>query len=345
MAAAASLIAELRSHRSDKKQIQVFAERQDMLLVFEQHRTLQRNTLGKRVMSGGVKRTLLLLNSLCTQGQFCHTLRRASNAGGIELPVAHGRRGLPLLIGRAARHVQIAARLEGADPVVHRAPVRDDHSVKAPFFAQDIRQQLLAVGAVLAVDLVVGAHDGGGSPLLDRRFKAAEIDLPQRALVQNAVGIEALVFLAVAGKMLQAGADAAALHAADHGSRELAGQHGILGKVFEIPSAERISLDIRARAEQQPHAVGRSFLSDRPSDLLQQLRVPAAGAQNGCGKAGRGQRVIDVHLPRALRHFPQTMRAVAHAEDRHAGVRHRLGVPVVRAGTKRDLILKAHAFD
>ena len=145
--------------------------------------------------------------------------------------------------------------------------------------------------------------------------------------------------------MLQAGANACALHAADHGGGQLAGQHRIFGEILEIAAAERIAFDVRAGAEQQAHAVGGRFFPESAADLLQQLRIPAAGAQNRRGKAGRRQRIVDIRFVDAIRHFPQAVGAVAHAEDRHSCVRYCLGVPVVGAGAQSDLILKAHAFD
>ena len=48
----------------------------------------------------------------------------------------------------------------------------------------------------------------------------------------------------MACKVLGAGSDSLALYSADKGSRHFSGKIGILGKIFKIPAAERISLDI-----------------------------------------------------------------------------------------------------
>ena len=51
--------------------------------------------------------------------------------------------------------------------------------------AQDAREQVVIPRGPEPVHRSVGAHDRAGTALPDRELKAAEIDLPQRALVQR----------------------------------------------------------------------------------------------------------------------------------------------------------------
>ena len=78
-------------------------------------------------------------------------------------------------IGAAAGHIQIAACAEARNPVIHRPPVRNDHTIKAPFSTQYIRQQFFAVGAVNTVQLGVGAHDRSGTSLSDGNLKSCQV--------------------------------------------------------------------------------------------------------------------------------------------------------------------------
>ena len=59
-----------------------------------------------------------------------------------------------------------------------------------------------AVGAVLAVEPVVGGHDPEGAALLDRELEREQVDLAQRALVDHRVGEHAVVLGLVAGEVL-----------------------------------------------------------------------------------------------------------------------------------------------
>ena len=68
--------------------------------------------------------------------------------------------------------------------------------------------------------------------------------------------------------MLDAGIDALALDAAYIRRRHLSGQIRILGKILEIPSAQRASLDVHARTQKNIHAKRLRFLAQRFSYLF-----------------------------------------------------------------------------
>ena len=222
------------------------------------------------------------------------------------------------------------------------APVGDHQPFKAPFLPEDIGQKLLVVGAVGAVDLVVGAHDRGRLGNLHCQLKGSQVQLPQGAVIENAVGGKTLVFLTVAGKVLQRCAHTVFLQAPNLRGGQQAGQQRILGEVFKIPPAAGITFQIGAGAKDQSYAGGRGFRADGRAHFLQQLQVPGAGGQGRRGETGGRQGVVDAqHIGRALL-LTQTVGAVAHEKAWNVVLGHGLGGPGGFAGTQGDLVLQAH---
>ena len=81
-----------------------------------------------------------------------------------------------LLDGKAVvvhgeHHFHVEARLEAAFGVVDAVDkIRHHKAIKAPLVPEDVGQQLFTCAAVVAVELVVGAHDGLG-PGVDALFE------------------------------------------------------------------------------------------------------------------------------------------------------------------------------
>ena len=97
---------------------------------------------------------------------------------------------------------------------IRGAPVGHDKTTEAPFAAEHIRQQFLAVGRMRAVHQVVAGHQGFGSGLFHGKLKTLQIDFPQGPLGAVGVGVGAVILLIVEGKVLDGGAAAGmALHA------------------------------------------------------------------------------------------------------------------------------------
>ena len=204
----------------------------------------------------------------------------------------HRRQHFLLHVGAAAGHIQVAPRPEALNTVIHGPPVGDHHAVKAPFRPQNVRQQLLVVGAVDAVELRVGAHDGGGPALLHGGLKGGEVQLPQGASVHHAVRVEAGELLGVGGEVLEAGTHPLALHAADKARCQLSRQVGIFAEILKIPPAQRVTLQVGPRPQHQAYPLGAGLLRDGRADLLQQFGIPAAGSGHLRGEAGGGAGLI-----------------------------------------------------
>ena len=91
--------------------------------------------------------------------------------------------------------------------------------------------------------------------------------------------------LVVAGKMLGAGAAALyGLNAPDHSRRHFAGEQRILGEILKIPSAQRISVDVEARSQQDVGALLLHFQAEEMAQGFHGLRVPGAGQRRTTGQ-------------------------------------------------------------
>ena len=204
--AAAALEVGIFRRAADHGDVLLAFERQEAV-VLEQHHAFGGDFVRQFVMRIHIERSVF--------GRFLGFENDAQDAadrfienGFIQFPGAdrfHNRLDAPLL---RAGHFQIEAALERGHPVTHRAPVRDDQALEAPFIFEDIGQQVVMLGSKCAVDLVIRAHHRPGFGLLDGFFKGGQVDFAQGALIHFGADAEALEFLVVGGIMLERGAHA-----------------------------------------------------------------------------------------------------------------------------------------
>jgi len=70
---------------------------------------------------------------------------------------------------------------------VGAGPVGDDEAFVAPVFFQDLVEEVVVFAGVVAVDLVVGAHDGGGLRDGDGDLEGEQVALTHGTLVEQNV--------------------------------------------------------------------------------------------------------------------------------------------------------------
>ena len=90
---------------------------------------------------------------------------------------------------------------------------------------------------MLAIQLVVGTHDGPGLSFFDRGFKRWQIDFAQGSFIHDDIDIEAAGLLVIRGKMLQGGAHPLALHSGNNAGGHLACQIRVFRKILEVAAA------------------------------------------------------------------------------------------------------------
>ena len=214
------------------------SKRKDFSFIFQQDRTLRSCLSCKSVMSFHVKFRAVPFSSLrCLQNgiqKIIHT----------DIQFLSGERAafdcLKDLTGRVKTrigHLEIAAAFDSFYVVIGSAPVRDDHSVISPFPSENINEQVTVFICILPVDLIVAGHKGLRSALFNSDFECSQVNFPQRSLVYDRIHGHTSLFLTVDRKMLDAGAHALALNAADIGRGHLSGKIRIFRKIFKIPTA------------------------------------------------------------------------------------------------------------
>ena len=319
VAGARALVADVPRHMAYHGQARPGLEREHVSVVFQKHRSVAGRAASQLVVRAHVEHVRAGQGAAGAASHRRDAARAFIYVLGGQFAGLGGLQCRPLAEVVSAGHVQVAAGSERRSPVVHGAPVGDHHAVKAPLVAEYVRQQAAAVAAIFAVHLVVRAHDRAGTALADGDLERRQVNLPQCALVYDAVGDEPLALLRICRIVLQAGADARALHPAYERGGKLSGQVRVFAVVFKVTSAQRAALYIDAGAEHHPHAVAQSFLAYRAAYVLQQSVVPRAGQRHRGRKArGRSGRMDAEHVKAAAVLLPaQPVWAVAHEHGRY----------------------------
>ena len=145
---------------------------------------------------------------------------------------------------------------------------------------------------VHAVDPVVGAHDRPrvGGP--DDPLEPAQVDLPQRPLVDVGAHPQAVGLLVVRGEVLQRRADALALQAADQRRTEHAADQRVLRQVLEVAATQRRAL---RTTDHQPRGTA---VLPWPHDHRLPLTLPRSTPPPvGCGASGVGPSAAFLGIP------------------------------------------------
>ena len=318
---------------------------QDMVLVLQQHDSVLSGLAGHGVVGlhvellGGVGRddsgkehAQILVQPLVN-----HVLGQGAGL--------HRSHQLPVTVAAGGRHLQGVSAAGALSAVVAAAPVGDHEAVKAPLVHQNVPQQFLVLVGVLAVDPVVGRHDGHGVSLFYGDLKAGQVDLPVGPLVHHAVRVHPKGLLAVGGKVLGAGCHTLALDATDVGRRHLAGQIGILGEILKVAPAQGGALHVQAGAQQHADALSLGLFAQHLAQLLAQLRVPGVGHGGRRGVAGGGQRGVQPQMVRSTRLFPQPVRAVRQKHPGDVQPLHALGGEITLAAQQAAFLFQGHLLN
>ncbi len=126
--------------------------------------------------------------------------------------------------------VHVEAGERGLDGGVGATPVGEDEALEAPVLLEDLVEGVVVLAGVVAVDVVVGAHDAGGVGVGDGDLEGEQVGLAQGAGIEDGVEGVAAGLLIVEGVVLDVAHDVVGLHAggelADHG----AGEDGVFAR-------------------------------------------------------------------------------------------------------------------
>ncbi len=265
-------------------------------------------------------------------------LRRERDVRGVEGAV--GERGAQCGLGAGTSgHLEVHARRHRRGTVGRRSPVAHDDPVEAPLLAQNLGEQPACVGRVIAVDAVVGGHDHARDAVAQGELEAAQVHLAQGALVDDRVDHETPVLLIVDGEVLEARTDARALNASHGASSQPAAQQRVFAVVLEVAAAQRVPLDVQARAEHDVDAEGARFAADGFADLVHELLVPAAREGRGRRKARGRHAAREPQVVCGLELGAQAVRAISEHDATDAPLGQRAGAPEVGSRQQRELLV------
>ena len=218
---------------------------------------------------------------------------------------------------------------------VRAEPVGHDQPVESPLVAQDATEQVGLLAAVDPVDLVVGGHHGPDVGLLDSGFEGDEVDLPKGALVHLGADGHPLVFLVVAGVVLDATGHPVALDAAHVGDGDASGQARVLRVGLEGATGQWRAGDAHRGAEQDVDTFGLGLGRQHLAHALDELGVPGGADGHAAGErqgAASGQ---------ALAAYPRG--AVGHFEGGDAEALDRRDEPQAGAGGEGRLLIEGQS--
>ena len=345
--AARALVSRLPGKLTDHGDLAAFFQRQDVVLVFEQHDRLLAGLLREGVVGFHIEGLALPGVDRLARGE--HHVEQLVDPDvdlGLGDPAVRDRlHELARAVAAGGGHLEVGARAHALDEVVVRAPVGHDEAVEAPGVAQDLLQEVGVFVGVDGVDHIVGGHDGLGAPLAHGDLEVGEVDLAQGALVHDGVGGHAPQLRVVRGEVLRAGGHAVCLDAADVARGHLAREIGVLGEVFEVAPAEGAALDVEAGAEQHAHVLRGGLLAEHFAELLAERGVPGVGHGRGRRITGRGQGAAQAQLVAGALLLADAVRAVRQGHVFNAQPLHALGLPEVTSREQMCFLLQRQLFD
>ncbi|UOZ03065.1 hypothetical protein MUY22_29915 [Amycolatopsis sp. WQ 127309] len=311
-------------------------QREDAALVLHQDGARRRDVAGRGDVLGGGGR------------------RGRRSGGGVEeavgellgqqpgdLVVEHGHadrsgadgvgQGLPEVARGGHGQVEFGVRrLHGAAGAV---PVGDDEAVEAPVLLGRVLEQGGVFVGVHAVHETGGGHDGRRVALLHRLLERRVVDLVEGALVDDRVGVVAVLLGVVGHQVLEVGHHVVGLHALDVLRRHRAGQVGVLARHLEDAPAARVAHEVDVGPEVDADALRLGLGADDLAVGQFGGRVPA---RRGGHRGRQRRRPAHDHAGTAV---VQVQRGHAQPGDRghHTGVPGELG-----AVRHRQLLVGGH---
>ena len=233
----------------------------------------------------------------------------------------------------AGRHLQILSAVGRGHAVVGRAPVRHYQTVEAPILFYDLREQVMILRSVLAVDEVVRVHDRADVRLFHSGLECGQINLAHRPLVNARVRVVSVELGVVAHVVLDGRRDALRLNAADVADGDTRGEVWVFAEVLEVATVHRRAIDVHARPQEKVDALRARVAPYLRADALGQLRVPSGRERDAAGHRRGGAEVANAQ------------RAVGHLQSRKAEARHVAYEEAVHAAEHVYLLFERHLFE
>mmetsp|Transcript_25204 Transcript_25204/g.72635 ORF Transcript_25204/g.72635 Transcript_25204/m.72635 type:complete len:489 (+) Transcript_25204:1274-2740(+) len=233
----------------------------------------------------------------------------------------------------ALGHLNVEARLRGLLGVVRGSPITNCVPLEAEVLAQELRQQVVVLAGMMAIDLVVGAHHRARAGFKSR-LEYGHVDLVLRPLADDRRHRLPVDFLVVVQPVLDGGDDALILHGLDVRPDQLAAQKGVLPrKSLEPPAGQCRSGHLNIWAQQDVRALEHELLRHR-------RRVPPGGLRIEGRRHGQQSRELGGRAGEALLIGVEALGAVVHLQREdvpaQAGGVQESGVAAAARGTVHE---------
>ena len=310
-----ALVSWVKSEVTDYGCLNLRSNRKDSVLIFQKNCT---------VLAGKTCQLVVLLMKgflvchffimLCILGGGKYQIKKLVyalvNVLLADLAAFYAGKKLSCCIKSRSRHFQGRTVLYTERMVVRSTPVSDNRAFEAPLVTENVFQQMLVFVGVNTVYLVVAAHNRFRATLFDGNLKTGEVDLTESSLIYHCVHCHTAKLLAVYSEMFCAGCCSCALHTADKSSCHFSGKIGIFGKILEVTSTERISLNVQSRSKKNVYVFFHGFFTKGNAYPLLQLFIPAVCHSCRCRKTGCRYCWIDSQMISCSSLFTHTIRSV-----------------------------------
>ena len=266
-------------------------------------------------------------------GRRGHAARLVVDDRFVHVAGAHGRRQRVTHEARRPRHLYIEAGARRLGGGVRGPPIGHDETVPLPVGADEVGEEPRMLGAVRAVEPVVGRHQRPHTGFVDGGVEGSEVGLAQRPLVDLGGDRHAVALGVIGHEVLDATTHAAALHAFHVGDRHAGTEVRVFGVALEVPSAQGMTVQIDGGRQQEVGTLGLQLLSQFCADALHQVDVPR-GRQRGPAREARRRRTA------AGEGAAGAVGPVAHLQAGDAEPVDGRCVPHVDAGGERALLLE-----
>ena len=150
-----------------------------------------------------------------------------------------------------------------------------DEAFEAPVILKHVVQQIGILAGVVAVDPVIGAHDGAGIGDGDGDMKREEIGLLHAAFGDDGVDEVAAGFLVVHCVVLDVADDVLGLFALHQIADDGSGEQRVFAGVLEGAAISRLASEVDSAAESHVEALRAKLAADHRAECAGGLGIPA----------------------------------------------------------------------
>ena len=165
-------------------------------------------------------------------------------------------------------------------------PVGEDEALEVPIVLEDLVEGEVVLAGVVAVDMVVGAHDSGRVGETDGDLEGEQVSFAEGARVDDCVEGVAAGLLIVEDVVFDVSHDVVGLDAEGELANHCAGEDGIFAGVLEVAAIARLADEIDSAADGHVEALVAKLAADDGAVEEGSVRIPGRRHAEDGGKQG-----------------------------------------------------------